>query len=129
MNRIAVVGAGISGMAAAYYLSRQYEVTLFEREPRLGGHTHTHQIKTTLGPRPIDTGFIVHNEHTYPNLIRLFAELGVETEWSDMSFSVFSPRTGYEWSSRGLGGFLANPAHLLNPRHLNLGREILRFNR
>jgi len=129
LNRIAVVGAGISGMAAAYYLSRQYEVTLFEREPRLGGHTHTHQIKTTLGPRPIDTGFIVHNEHTYPNLIRLFAELGVETEWSDMSFSVFSPRTGYEWSSRGLGGFLANPAHLLNPRHLNLGREILRFNR
>ncbi|MEP7363425.1 MAG: FAD-dependent oxidoreductase [Acidobacteriota bacterium] len=129
MNRIAVVGAGIAGMSAAYYLSRKYEVHLFEREPRLGGHTHTHQIKTSAGPKPIDTGFIVHNERTYPNLVRLLAELEVETEWSDMSFSVFSPRTGYEWSSRGLTGFFASAANFVSPQHYGLAADLLRFNR
>jgi len=77
MARIAVIGAGISGMAAAYFLSRKHEVSLFEKEDRLGGHTHTHQLQTSVGTRAIDTGFIVYNERTYPNLTRLFRELGV----------------------------------------------------
>ena len=69
MSRIAVIGSGISGMAAAYLLSQRHEVSLFEKENRLGGHTHTHTIDTTRGPLPIDTGFIVHNDRTYPNLV------------------------------------------------------------
>src|SRR5579885_3471476 len=84
MSRIAVIGAGISGMGAAYLLSQKHEVWLFEKETRLGGHTHTHQIETSRGVLPIDTGFIVHNDRTYPNLVRLFRELGVARQASDM---------------------------------------------
>lgn len=129
MAPIAVVGAGISGMAAAYFLSRKHEVSLFEKEDRLGGHTHTHQIETSRGPRAIDTGFIVHNERTYPNLVRLFRELGLETINSDMSFGVSCRRTGFEYSSRGLAGFFADKKNLFRPRHFTLLAEILRFNR
>jgi len=77
MSRIAVIGSGISGMAAAYLLSQKHEVWLFEKDERLGGHTHTHEIETSHGPRAIDSGFIVHNDRTYPNLVRLLRELGV----------------------------------------------------
>ena len=129
MARIAVIGAGISGMAAAYFLSRKHEVSLFEREGRLGGHTHTHQIQTSRGLRAIDTGFIVHNERTYPNLMRLFRELKLETFNSDMSFGVSFQRTGFEYSSRGLTGFFADKRNLFQSRHFNLLSEILRFNR
>jgi uncharacterized protein len=129
MARIAVVGAGISGMAAAYFLSRKHEVSLFEKEDRLGGHTHTHQIETSRGTRPIDTGFIVHNERTYPNLVRLFRELGVETFNSEMSFGVSCRRTGFEYSSRGLAGFFADKRNLFRSSHFALLAEILRFNR
>lgn len=125
MKRIAVIGSGISGMAAAYYLSRRHEVTLFEKESRLGGHTHTVRI----GGHEIDTGFIVHNAQTYPNLIRLFAELGVATAPSDMSFSVSDRRTGFEYSSKGLNGFFACRSNALSPLHHKLLWEILRFNR
>jgi predicted NAD/FAD-binding protein len=128
-KRIAVIGSGISGMAAAYYLSRKHHVWLFEREPRLGGHTHTIEIETSRGPLPVDTGFIVHNDRTYPNLIRLFAELGVETQPSDMSFSVSCQKTGFEFSSRGANGFFAQRSNLLRAGHYGLFLEILRFNR
>jgi predicted NAD/FAD-binding protein len=128
-RRIAVIGAGISGLTAAYYLSRKYEVTVFERETRLGGHTHTVIVDSSRGPLPVDTGFIVHNEKTYPNFCRLMRELGVETQPSDMSFSVASPADGYEYSSRGLNGFFARRANLWNPSHYALLGEILRFNR
>ena len=104
MSRIAVVGSGIAGMAAAYLLSRKHEVHLLERDERLGGHTHTHAIPTSRGVLPIDTGFIVHNDRTYPNLVKLFRELGVERQASDMSFGVSCQRTGFEYSSRGLAG-------------------------
>jgi predicted NAD/FAD-binding protein len=127
--RIAVIGSGISGMAAAYYLSRKHDVWLFEREPRLGGHTHTIEVETSRGPLPVDTGFIVHNDRTYPNLIRLFAELGMETQPSDMSFSVSCPKTGFEFSSRGANGFFAQRSNLLRTGHYQLFFEILRFNR
>jgi predicted NAD/FAD-binding protein len=129
MSRIAVIGAGISGLAAAYLLSRKHEVSLFEREPRLGGHTHTHQIDTSIGVRPIDTGFIVYNDRTYPNLVKLFAELGIEREKSDMSFGVSCQATGIEYSSRGLRGFFATRRNIVRPAHYRFFSEILRFNR
>ncbi len=127
--RIAVIGSGISGLASAYYLSRRHEVTLFEKDTRLGGHTHTVPVPSHAAPLSIDTGFIVHNHRTYPNLIRLFAELNVETADSDMSFAVVCRRTGFEYSSRGLAGFFAQRSNLLRPSQFRLLREILRFNR
>ena len=125
MKRIAVIGGGISGMAAAYYLSRKHEVTLLEKAARLGGHTHT----VLVNGLEIDTGFIVHNDRTYPHLIRLFKELGVATAPSDMSFSVSNRETGFEYSSRGLNGFFAQRGNAFSPSHYRLLREILRFNR
>ncbi len=129
MNRIAVVGAGISGMAAAWLLSRRHQVHLFEREPRLGGHTHTHTIDDRRGPLQVDTGFIVHNDRTYPNLVRLLGELGVARQPSDMSFGVSCERTGFEYSSRGPSGLFAQRRNLVAPRHYAFLKEILRFNR
>ncbi len=129
MKAIAVIGAGISGLAAAYLLSRKYRVHLFEREPRLGGHTHTILVDAPGGPVALDTGFLVHNDRTYPNLVRLFAELGVATRDSDMSFAVACPRTGLEYSSRGASGFFAQRRNLASPAHLSLLKEIVRFNR
>jgi predicted NAD/FAD-binding protein len=127
--RIAVIGSGISGLAAAYCLSRRHEVFLFEKDQRIGGHTHTVTVDSSRGPLAVDTGFIVHNDRTYPNLVRLLGELGVQTQWSDMSFAVSCRSTGFEYSSRGLGGFFAQRSNLLRPAHYRLFREILRFNR
>lgn len=127
--RIAVIGSGISGLAAAYYLSRQHEVWVYEKEPRIGGHTHTVTVESSRGPLPVDTGFIVHNDRTYPNLIRLFRELGVATAPSDMSFGVSCRRTGFEYSSRGVSGFFARRSNLLRLGQYLLLRDILRFNR
>jgi predicted NAD/FAD-binding protein len=102
---------------------------LLERDDRLGGHTHTVVIETERGPQPLDTGFLVHNRKTYPNLVRLFDELGVETRESDMSFSVSAPDSGFEYSSRGLGGFFARPRNIIRPGHYRLLADIIRFNR
>jgi len=128
MSRIAVIGAGIAGMSAAYLLSQKHEVWLFEKEDRLGGHTHTHTIETSCGPLPIDTGFIVHNDRTYPNLVRLFRRLGLARQKSDMSFGVSCRQTGFEYSSRGLRGLFAGGNwHRLG--HYRFLAEIVRFNR
>ena len=129
MKNIAVIGAGISGLAAAYLLSRRHRVHLFEKEARLGGHTHTVVIDGPNGTVPLDTGFLVHNDRTYPNLVRLFGELGVATRDSDMSFAVSCRRSGLEYSSRGANGFFAQRQNLVKPSHLLLLREIVRFNR
>src|SRR4051794_39178004 len=129
MKNIAVIGAGISGLAAAYLLSRRHRVELFEKEERLGGHTNTVVIDGPTGALPLDTGFLVHNDRTYPNLVRLFGELGVATRDSDMSFAVSCRQTGLEYSSRGANGFFAQRQNLVRPSHLSLLREILRFNR
>lgn len=129
MKTIAIIGAGISGLSAGYYLSRKYQVSLFEKESRLGGHTHTINVDSSRGPLPVDTGFIVHNTRTYPNLIRLLGELGVETQASDMSFSVSHRPTDFEYSSRGTNGFFAQRGNFLSPQHYLLFKEILRFNR
>lgn len=129
MKHVAVIGAGISGLAAAYLLSRKHRVTLFERQARLGGHTHTVMTRGESGTVALDTGFLVHNRQTYPNLVRLFAELGVATQPSDMSFSVSCPESGYEYSSRGLSGFFADRRSLVRPSQFRLLRDIMRFHR
>ena len=129
MKTIAVIGAGISGLAAASLLSRRHRVHLFEQERRLGGHTNTVLVSTPAGSLPLDTGFLVHNDRTYPNLVRLFAELGVATCNSDMSFAVSCRQSGLEYSSRGVNGFFAQRRNLVRPSHLSLLQEIVRFNR
>ncbi len=129
MKTIAVIGSGISGLAAAALLSRRHRVHLFEQERRLGGHTNTVLIAGPNGTVPLDTGFLVHNDRTYPNLVRLFGELGVATRDSDMSFAVSCRQSGLEYSSRGANGFFAQRRNLVRPSHLSLLREIVRFNR
>jgi predicted NAD/FAD-binding protein len=125
-DRVAVVGAGVSGLTAAYVLQREHDVTLFEAQDRLGGHAHTHDLPTVS----VDSGFIVHNEATYPNLIRLFAELGVATQPSEMSMSVRDEATGLEYAgARGLAGLFAQRRNVVSPRHLGMLAEVLRFHR
>lgn len=127
--RIAVVGSGIAGLSAAWLLSRKHEVTLFEAESRLGGHTHT--VDVTLDGRtfPVDTGFLVFNHRTYPRLTRLFELLGVETVASDMSFSVRLDRPDLEWAGSNLGTVFGQRANLARPAFWGMLRDILRFNR
>lgn len=129
MKHVAVIGAGIAGLSAAYFLSRRHRVHLFEKDRRLGGHTNTVVVHGSAGAVALDTGFLVHNHRTYPNLVRLFRELGVVTRDSDMSFAVSCRRTGLEYSSRGAWGFFAQPRNLLSRAHLRLLGEIVRFNR
>src|SRR6478736_8896722 len=129
MKSIAVIGAGISGLAAAYFLSRRHRVHVFEKEPRLGGHTNTVVVDEANGPVALDTGFLVHNDRTYPHLVRLFGELGVATRDSDMSFAVSCRRSGLEYSSRGANGFFAQRRNLVSRSHLSLLLDIVRFNR
>jgi predicted NAD/FAD-binding protein len=129
VKRIAVIGSGIAGLSAAYYLSRRHEVHVFERDNRIGGHTHTVMVESDRGPIPVDTGFIVHNDRTYPNFCRLMDELGVETQPSDMSFAVTGQDGAFEYSSRGLRGFFAQRRNYFSRDHYRLLREILRFNR
>ena len=129
MKTVAVIGAGISGLAAAHFLSRRHRVHLFEKEPRLGGHTHTVVVDTPTGEVALDTGFLVHNDRTYPNLVRLFRELDVASRDSDMSFAVSCRRSGLEYSSRGANGFFAQRRNLMRPSHFSLLREIVRFHR
>jgi predicted NAD/FAD-binding protein len=129
VSRIAVIGSGISGLATAYYLSRRHEVWVFESESRLGGHTHTVTVDSSRGLLAVDTGFIVHNDRTYPNLIRLLGELGVPRVNSDMSFAVSCRKSGYEYSSRGLRGYFAQRKNLLRRRPYRLYGEMRRFNR
>jgi predicted NAD/FAD-binding protein len=125
---VAIIGSGISGLAAAYYLSRKHDVFVFERDARLGGHTHTVMVESSSGPLAVDTGFIVHNDRTYPNLIKLLSELGVPRVDSDMSFAVSCRKSGYEYSSRGLSGYFAQKRNLLRAQPYKLFAEIRRFN-
>jgi predicted NAD/FAD-binding protein len=124
--KIAVVGTGISGLVSAWLLEREHEVTVFEARDRIGGHTNTVDVEVEGHPFAIDTGFIVHNDRTYPNLQRIFRELGVRTKPTGMSFSVREDATGIEYSSQSI---LAQRRNLLSPRVLVMTRDILRFNR
>jgi predicted NAD/FAD-binding protein len=127
--RIAVVGSGISGLAAAWLLNRRHEVHLFERRQRLGGHTHTVFHDADGRRLPLDTGFIVYNETTYPNLTRVFAELGVATRASDMSFSVSCADPDIEFASHGLRGLFAQQSLVFSATYLRLLVDVFRFGR
>ena len=126
--RIAVVGAGISGLCAAYYLRHSHDVTVFEANDYAGGHTNTIDLKGTAS-LAIDTGFIVFNERTYPNFCRLLDELQVTSQPSDMSFSVRCDRSGLEYAGTGLNGLLAQRRNLLRPAFWRLIRDWRRFAR
>ena len=127
--KIAVIGSGISGASAAWALNPVHDVTLFEKSNRPGGHTATVDIDYDGQPVSVDTGFIVYNEHCYPNLTALFAELDVATHASDMSFSLSLDQGRLEWSGCGLSSLFAQKRNLLRPSFLLMIREILRFNR
>ena len=136
MRKIAIVGSGISGLAVAHTLQGLADITLYEAGDYFGGHTHTVDVTlpTPQGPvtHGVDTGFLVFNERTYPNLINLFAQLGVATAASDMSFSVKVPGAlngqTLEWSGSNLDTVFAQRSNLLRPRFLKMLAEVLRFN-
>lgn len=127
--RIAVIGAGISGLACAWLLARTHRVTLYAADDYLGGHTHTVDVTLEGVTHPVDTGFLVFNDWTYPNLIALFRHLGVATAASEMSFSVRLPDADLEWAGTNLAALFAQPANLLRPRFWGMLADLLRFNR
>ena len=127
--KIAVIGTGISGLVAAKILAEDHEVTVFEADERIGGHTHTVDVDLEGQTFSIDTGFIVYNETTYPHFCELLDELHVKTQKSDMSFSLSCEQTGLEWGSIGLGGVFAQRRNLARPRFLKMLLDVLRFNR
>jgi predicted NAD/FAD-binding protein len=128
---VAVIGAGVSGLTAAYLLSRTHSVTLYEAEDRLGGHAHTHDVTDPAGNGlAVDTGFIVHNDRTYPHLRRLFGELGIATRPTEMSMSISDEVTGIEYAGgRGIRGIFAQPNRAVDPRFLAVLGQVRRFHR
>jgi predicted NAD/FAD-binding protein len=127
--KIAIIGSGIAGLTTAYYLHKNHDITLFEANDYIGGHTHTHSIGHAGKTWSIDTGFIVFNEWTYPNFIKLLSELGVDSQASDMSFSVKCERTGLEYNGGNLNSFFAQRRNLFSPSFLRMTLDILRFNK
>jgi predicted NAD/FAD-binding protein len=127
--KIAIIGTGISGLVAAYLLSREHEINVFEANDYIGGHTVTTKVECEDGPLAVDAGFIVYNEASYPNFVKLLAELEVATQPTTMSFSVRSDRTGLEYAGTNLDTFFAQRSNLLRPSHYRLAGEILRFNK
>ncbi|MGM0450228.1 MAG: NAD(P)/FAD-dependent oxidoreductase [Pseudomonadota bacterium] len=127
-QRIAVIGSGISGLVCAWLLSRHHEVHLYEAESQLGGHTNTEHVQVDGRSWPVNTGFIVYNDWTYPNFMKIMDQLGVPSEASSMSFSVHGG-AGLEYNGTSLNALFAQRRNLVNPRFLNMVREILRFNR
>lgn len=128
-QNIAVIGSGIAGMSAAWLLSQRHDVTVYEKNGRLGGHSNTVMARTSLGETPIDTGFIVFNDATYPNLVALFRHLGVPTTLSDMSFGVSLNGGRTEYSSVDTSAFLCGGRNLINPRFWSMTWDLLRFYR
>lgn len=127
--RIAVIGSGISGLATAWLLSRRYRVTLYEAQDYFGGHTHTHRITLGDGHHAVDSGFIVYNPKHYPLLTQLFAELGVASQPTTMSFAVRSELSGVEYNASGLSTLFCQRRNLISPRFLGMVRDLLRFYR
>ncbi|WP_434634059.1 NAD(P)/FAD-dependent oxidoreductase [Chromobacterium sp. CV08] len=128
-QRIAVIGGGIAGLATAHFLSQRHAVTLFEAADYLGGHTHTVDVTVDGRDFAVDTGFLVFNDRTYPNLIALFQELGIPSHPSDMSFSVSLGHGRLEWAGRNLDSVFVQRGNLLSPGFWGMLSDILRFNR
>ena len=133
--RIAIIGSGISGLTAAYLLNREHDITLFEAADRLGGHTATIDVQEGDKAIPVDTGFIVFNDWTYPNFIKLMEQLGVENQPTDMGFSVSAPASDcgthreFEYAGNNLNALFAQRRNLLDGGHWRMLRDIVRFNR
>ena len=125
--KIAVVGSGISGLSAAYYLSKKHQVDLFEKEDHFGGHSHTIDLSFGSKKISVDIGFIVFNFKTYPNLIKFFNENKIEIEKSDMSFSVSVTDSSFEYCGRGLKGIFSNKSNLINFKFLRMFFDIIKF--
>ncbi|OOC50178.1 NAD(P)/FAD-dependent oxidoreductase [Thioalkalivibrio versutus] len=128
-SRIAVIGGGIAGLSAAWILQTRHQVQLFEAEPELGGHAHTVEVPDPQGHTAIDTGFVVYNERNYPLLTRLFTELDVPTQDTDMSFGYSRQPAGVEYAGSDLNTLFAQRRNLVRPTFLRMARDILRFNR
>ncbi|MDH3534352.1 MAG: FAD-dependent oxidoreductase [Gammaproteobacteria bacterium] len=127
--KIAIIGAGISGLTAAYYLRHKHDITVYESAPRVGGHTATVDVRHRGRDYAIDTGFIVYNDWTYPKFIELITELGVATQTTEMSFSVRCDNSGLEYGGNSLNALFAQRANLLRPSFHRMLLDILRFNR
>jgi predicted NAD/FAD-binding protein len=127
--RIAIVGAGVSGLTAAYLLHRDHELTVFEADQRLGGHAHTVVVDTPSETHALDTGFIVFNDRNYPNFERLLGRLGVPSQPSDMSFGVSDGHGSFEYASHSLNGVFANRRHVLSGQFMRMLAEVPRFQR
>lgn len=126
---IAVIGTGIAGMSAAWLLSERHQVTVYEENSRIGGHSNTAVVPTASGDIPVDTGFIVYNEMAYPNLTALFAHLGVPTKVSDMSFAVSIDAGRLEYNGNDIRGLFAQRSNLVNLRFWSMLRDVYRFYR
>lgn len=128
--RIAIIGTGIAGLTAAYLLNRKHDITVFEAGDNIGGHTATVDITMPDGEQhAVDTGFIVYNDWTYPNFIKLLAQLGITGQPTEMSFSVHDDRSGLEYGGSNLNALFTQRRNLLRPSFLRMVRDILRFNR
>lgn len=127
--KIAIIGSGIAGMGCAYLLSRKHEVVLYEKENRLGGHTHTHSVRQGDQDFEIDTGFIVFNPENYPLLGKLFNELNVGSQKTEMGFSVHNAATGLEYNATNLDAMFCQRRNLVSPKFIRMTRDILRFYR
>ncbi len=128
-QKIAVIGSGISGLTAAHLIATDHQVTVFEAADYVGGHTNTVNVGPEHGGLAVDTGFIVFNDWTYPNFIKLMGQLGVESQKSDMSFSVKCEKTGLEYNGTNINSLFAQRRNLLRPSFHRMIRDILRFNK
>jgi predicted NAD/FAD-binding protein len=127
--KVAIIGSGISGLTAAYLLHKEHDITVFEANDYVGGHTHTHEIKLNDKSWNVDSGFIVYNEKTYPNFIRLLQKLKVEVRKTSMGFSVKAPAKNLEYSGGSLNTVFAQRQNLFKASFLMMLRDVLRFNR
>lgn len=127
--KIAIIGSGIAGLTSAYLLQREHEITVFEAQDWIGGHTHTVPVRLDGREYAVDTGFIVFNDWTYPNFIQLLQQLGVGFKPTEMSFAVSDPDTGVEYNGHDLNSLFAQRSNLLSPRFWGMIRDILRFNK
>ncbi len=129
-QRVAVVGGGVSGLVCAWLLDAGHDVTLYEADTRIGGHTHTHEVDDPNGPLAVDSGFIVYNEHNYPLFSRLLERLGIASQPTSMSFSVSDRRSGLEWAgSPSLNTVFGQRRNLASPHFWGMLRDIVRFGR